>query len=851
MFPFLKVSGSQIASCLKRHLSAVVQPPDWPSIVATRWIDRMKPAVQGRKVHLLRKNRSWHADYILQGADTYLADGLLATLNGVELSNAMSSARIYVNRATARAPVGFDAGWYLQLESARSGSGEDESNTLVPDTVGSSVRYVIPSDHVVAKLLAEEIRRRLTPQDCGPLAWLAPWRWNFRGHGVVTKRILIVSEAETLYASKMQVLLTPRLQAEFGKTGGCAIPKIESADYLQGLDGEVGANPVAKSEPASARVATLLGAQQPSSGRSMLEYPAGRAQLDRAKDLILQQGRIDEQGLQEPLDAVVIIGSDVYDKLLLIQAARAAAPRALIFTTDLDSRFLDPIEYPATRNLVVASGFDLTARSQYQPIADMQFRDSYQTSTYIAVGQVICEFYRPNYKCLNTKSRPGVFEVGRTGTIALSESRVSRASGNQAWRAGRLLLITLAIAFVLFFAFVGTRYVYWINDEWQLRRNLSRVGVAIAIYVAIYWLWFWPRANLPGAEPFFLLEGVSIWPTEVFRQLATGTALVFMACMVYDIERSNERIELRSPLLFVISKVSPWPKRARWFHCWRHASVSAWNQRLTQSTSDGTQATHMPLQKVWRDYRSYGHPMARRLRVGTILGVSLLLFLLIWWLASEETNSVPARAEVLAGDPWTTYRSAFFANAVAVFIGVVSCLLCVSYVIDATQLSSTFVRWWATSSVHGPRQLTPAQLMSALQVAGERTATVGRFVIYPFALIAILLISRSSYFDQWGWPVSFVIVLGMVAVYALASAWALRRAAERMRLMLVENLQCRLLALGPIAQADDIKAAIEFTSAYRTGAFSEWFRNPLLRALLIPAGGAGLVTALLDSVATM
>src|SRR5262249_44981460 len=66
------------------------------------------------------------------------------------------------------------------------------------------------------------------------------------------------------------------------------------------------------------------------------------------------------------VEAVGILGSDLYDKLLVLQALRPLVPNALFFTTDLDALVLHPTALTYTRNLLVASSFALPLRPAAQ-----------------------------------------------------------------------------------------------------------------------------------------------------------------------------------------------------------------------------------------------------------------------------------------------------------------------------------------------------------------------------------------------------------------------------------------------------------------------------------------------------
>ena len=82
--------------------------------------------------------------------------------------------------------------------------------------------------------------------------------------------------------------------------------------------------------------------------------------------------------------AVGVLGSDIYDKMLVLQAVRPALPAAVFFTTDLDALYLEREMQPFTRNLVVASADDLDVKETRQfrlsdPWKLPPMRDSYQT----------------------------------------------------------------------------------------------------------------------------------------------------------------------------------------------------------------------------------------------------------------------------------------------------------------------------------------------------------------------------------------------------------------------------------------------------------------------------------------
>ena len=95
------------------------------------------------------------------------------------------------------------------------------------------------------------------------------------------------------------------------------------------------------------------------------ERPEGTSQFDYVRRLA-SRIRADDQKLRQRygrkengIRAVGVLGSDVYDKLLVLQALQPEIPHAMFFTTDLDARLFHPREQDWARNLIVASSFGL------------------------------------------------------------------------------------------------------------------------------------------------------------------------------------------------------------------------------------------------------------------------------------------------------------------------------------------------------------------------------------------------------------------------------------------------------------------------------------------------------------
>jgi hypothetical protein len=118
------------------------------------------------------------------------------------------------------------------------------------------------------------------------------------------------------------------------------------------------------------------------------------------------------------IQAVGVLGSDLYDKLLVLQALRPLLPNARFFTTDLDALLLHPAEQKVTRNLLVASGFGLQLRPDVQG-AIPPFRSNYQTAEFLA-ARIAVRSNKPPSHCWTDS--PRLFEIGSSRAFQFAET---------------------------------------------------------------------------------------------------------------------------------------------------------------------------------------------------------------------------------------------------------------------------------------------------------------------------------------------------------------------------------------------------------------------------------------------
>ncbi|WP_371365974.1 hypothetical protein ACA097_21885 [Pseudomonas sp. QL9] len=262
-------------------------------------------------------------------------------------------------------------------------------------------------------------------------------------------RIALISEWDSFYsralAESFKAKVAERARLEPGNRD-MVDDWVLRFSYLRGVDGRL-PDQAAKSDPSAAP----KDAKDPLSDRSPLERSDGDSQLDYLRRLADRIAELDDgyrQNGDSGIAAIGVLGTDAYDKLLVLQALKARLPNKLYFSTDLDARMLQRGQAETTRNLVLASPFGLSlTRALQQDVPP--FRDSLQSAVFVAVlaAQSPRDFafkqakFDPDGDSLLA---PGIYEIGISGFIPLaSEQRGDRGKfcvtprTQRSWAAGR------------------------------------------------------------------------------------------------------------------------------------------------------------------------------------------------------------------------------------------------------------------------------------------------------------------------------------------------------------------------------------------------------------------------------
>jgi hypothetical protein len=302
-------------------------------------------------------------------------------------------------------------------------------------------------------------------------------------------------------------------------------------------------------------------------------------------------------GNEKGVVAIGILGSDVHDKLMILEALSQYFPHKLFFTTDLDAAYNHPAKRRQTHNLLVASAFDLKLRPELQGTI-LPFRDSYQTAFFLATqlvlkgnndikdliyrnefenasikqsfinnildaaydDQIHVDISEPEYfikeqMFLETftnkiKTSPLLFEIGRNHPILLPTNEDIPQSDNDRnnkakcswtnwsewhnkmqphifaksqlnWTMKDVLVIVDVIVVVLLFFFVSPWFRKKVIEALNYcNSNRKDMVVVILVSLLVYFLIVYCLKlyfTQIEAEPFYWLEGVSIWPSQLLR----------------------------------------------------------------------------------------------------------------------------------------------------------------------------------------------------------------------------------------------------------------------------------------------------------------------------------------------
>jgi hypothetical protein len=701
------------------------------------------------------------------------------------------------------------------------------------------VRTIAPDDWVFDELIAE-LRRRSIPD----ISQRMP---DDRSRGPNVSHIAILSEWDTPYGRSLGETFKAKASVQSGID-------VHAYQYLRGIDGRLPGDTGKDNQPEQEQK-TQVG-----QNTVAVEATEGLNQSDYLRRLARRMKEDNAQGQRgdgSDIRAIGLLGSDIFDKLMILRALRPQFPDAIFFTNNYDAHFERRDDLEVTHNLVIASPFGNTLPKifirQRGGIPDIPpFRDNNQTSTYVgtlvATGRMIEEDAR------YLSWQPRIFEIGRDGAYDLSptwyfwragerkivfESRHGKNENTERWF--RDWLSPRVISELIIIALMVLAMVAWISVT-IARRTLPGGGTATerlkrALVSTVFWLvcggpliifvvalvaQYWAPE-----EPLTFFSGISIWPTEMMRLIAFMLAIFFMFKASFDLRANAKRIE--AEFGFAPLPLPPFQ--------WRDLGIGfeQWQMQEPPRTS------RFSAEEAWYAYLCRNKFWPRFIRIGILFALYSIFAFTILHLFPQPPS--PARGHL-----------AFMIDNIVFYLAGVGLLLLSFYVVDAIQLNSNFIRMfgrevtkWGRELVdrsHRRPPLTEEELSAYHEIffVAQRTQVVAPLIWYPLVVLTLMIVARLSFFDNWTWPPGLVLIYSITGALALGSAILLRRAAEQLRETALNDLR-RFRLLGQEIEArrqtfDELLAEIR---DLKTGAFAPLTDQPFIRAALFPGAALGLL----------
>lgn len=775
---------------------------------------------------------------------------------------------------------------------------------------GISLLRTSGDDERLATALVDELALRgLRPRGAAQAAGEPEEAWRDRVRALCRRdqparidddapqHIAVVAEWDTLYGRSLR----RQFMIDRGGRGGFCVSRFT---YVRGLDGRLPDSGPATSPAAAAKPAGATAADRRKDG-SLIERAEGQSQYDylrrlaaalRERDRALRAGGAPGAGLR----AIGVLGNDVHDKLLVLQALQPEFPNALFFTTDLDARLLHPGEQAWARNLIVASNFGLRLADGLQA-GTAPFRDAYQSAGFLATRLALSWLQPGSAPRVDSQAavdrwlkQPRIFEIGRTAAFDFSAPATSASA--TACRADRLAACTdihppgsprypVLRTPLLAASLSGLLLLLWLpvlSISRPLRRRLRRLlapgragpgaigrrllrvaGLLLlplaVLHVALP-LWLagqWPRFAdwlTEGGKPMSLTEGISIWPTEAVYLVTLLLCLYLVFRGWTALTRNLDEIALALHLGKTRRQLNAELDRQNAGLTGCQRLVKVFDPHAAYALPPGSPARDPAMTSgalsFWTRYIAQNRTASRVARSTAGMALVVGFGLLLRW-AVGEAPGIPVRGNVSA--------QVHVGLAVAAVVAMTFLVFCVT---DATWFCVRFVQelrryganWPQRTLNHFQARLgpVPPRLLDHwidLQFAARRTRCVSGLIYYPFIVLSLLLVARNPAFDDWQLPLGLMVMSLVSVAIVLACVVMLRLSVERSRRAALAEVDEALLranardATGPAtpAQLQMLRRQID---ELQEGAFAPFARQPLLKALLLPFATLGSSTVL-------
>ncbi|MFA5983260.1 MAG: hypothetical protein WC782_04535 [Methylococcaceae bacterium] len=669
--------------------------------------------------------------------------------------------------------------------------------------------------------------------------------------------------------------------------------------YLRGLDGDANADKTTARKKASN---DIFNADRGGESNK-LEDADGDSQFDYIRRLAAQVAELDQsirKQINTPfvhsIKAIGILGSDFYDKLLILEALHEHFPDAVFFTNGMDARLLQPEYNQWTRNLIVASAYGLALNPHFQ--RDIPpLRDSVQTGFFLATQLALQQsldkdlIFDPQLKALAYDGQyqldqwqypPQIFELGRTRAFNLNSGyhhpkttetsfqaieaqiKPSQSSGYASMLALVALLIGLTLSrtsreflhektglmlsiFLTTICSFNLLYILALQKQWLpftradptaayfifgiaycgIMISIASVGyqhyrlgkkdiinqycfiinaLLICLALGIIWGFVQPLGWLNFNEQYAFWEGVSMWPSEAIRLFGFIIASFYIV-QVWQFPQRFTQNWLNPHFHLEQSKDYPQTIIHHWLN-WQNS-----NQR-------------------WL------YPILYAL-VFSVVSVVIYKYF--------GSYHIPSRDETLRLLDDLLLRGLLFpAFSFLLFLVIDAAILCVRLTNSCfsteedSNPSLKPLQWPATTLAKYAEifdmEQRDLQEWVSMRFIVELNKRIYRIIGFPLVIALLMVISRSSYFDNWNVAASFKIVICTSLCFLIYWDVQLKKAADSSRKMAVKSLQQRALAYSSAnpANAAKLDKLVLMIENYDEGFYKSFSQRPIfLNSLLL------------------
>jgi hypothetical protein len=664
--------------------------------------------------------------------------------------------------------------------------------------------------------------------------------------------------------------------------------------YIRGIDGKLPG-------PQSADKEEKKGQEELESKwvyNKALELPIGTSQLDYVRRLAQKMDddhNVTSRAMRgETLGAIGLVGSDVYDKLVMLHALREQFGDVILFMTDMDARLMHHEQFKWTRNVIVASNFGLRLNDQYQAAVYRQgkgaappFRDGYMTSLFfacrIALGlQKLPEAKKPNgntdiilrnnpEEIRKLITSPRIFEIGRGRAVDLSVEDAPIHPERRRFQRWPFFLYVLVILTIVLLLYKVSSNVHKIIKGVKLKKTLEAMAKketfipwkwdsrktgknlligTVVVFVALALI---DHYRLTG-EPFSLVTGTSVWPGSTMRLSVIIISIMFITRIHIKLREveNNLGIEFKLETSSKNQNMSGHhPKKSIGnFSKETFSEVSDyWNlmKRAGEEESEIKSSKTVNAVHHWSIYCKR-HKLRNHL-------VEMFAFIILFWF-------LLALLIMLFGRPNTPARGSlcFIVDALLAIFCVLFMLVLLFFVVNSTKLCLdltnpliervTIWPWEKFEEFNNDSQLEPNEFADLLDVRfiTKLTESVGKLIYYPFITVAIMIAARARYFDNWNFPYSLIFVYAIPLIYTISCTIGLQHAAKLSRQKALDNLRRKLFE-ARFGQTENRSRALKINRMIREiesiqkGAFRPFLQNPVIHVIL-GSGSAGLLAIL-------